>query len=469
MRRVKIVCTIGPASGSMQVINRMVRAGMNVARLNFSHGSHEEHKKVIRNIRRSSADNHVPVSILQDLCGLKPRVGTLKGGSVVLRVGKSLAVSPYQKPGDERHISLSYPNLLHDAEAGTRILLDDGIIQLRVVRKEKKRLITRVVEGGELKEKKGASFPGMKTSGPVFTRKDKKDLEFGIREGVDYIAMSYVRSARDILTVKNWLKRRDADIPVIAKIEKPQALEEIDGILQAADGLMIARGDLGIEVSLEKIPLIQKELIDRCNLEMKPVITATQMLESMTEHKRPTRAEVSDVANAVLDGTDALMLSGETAIGKHPVETQKMMSRIISATEKHRPGDIRTEHLASETFAHAIAESACVSAMDMKARAIVCFSRSGYTPLLVSKFRPQVPIICFTTNETLRKRMGLLWGVTPYVMKFPSSIVKMISESESALLKKKIVKNGDSIVIIAVSPFARGRKSNIMKLHKVDY
>ncbi|MEK7823022.1 MAG: pyruvate kinase, partial [Nitrospirota bacterium] len=276
-------------------------------------------------------------------------------------------------------------------------------------------------------------------------------------------------SKEDILKVKNWLKKRKADMPVIAKIERPQALENINEIIEVCDGLMIARGDLGVEVPPEKVPLIQKNLIEKCNAAMKPVITATQMLESMTEHMNPTRAEATDVANAVIDGTDALMLSGETAIGKYPVEALKMMNRIISFTETHRRKTTLYKDIISKTFAQAIAEAACISAMDIKAKAIVAFSRTGFTALLVSKFRPHVPIVGFTIKEEVRRRMNLYWGITPQIMKFPTGTDEMISETEKALLKKNIVKRGDSIVIIATSPFTLGGKTNIMKLHKVGF
>jgi len=468
LRKVKIVCTIGPATTPLKVINKMVRAGMDVARLNFSHGSHEQHKEAVERIRRVSSKYGLPVALLQDLKGLKIRVGRLKGGSVVLRKNQTLILTTRKIEGSSEEVPVSYRHLVKDVNPGDRILLDDGLLRLKVTGKEKGRVITKVIEGGILKEKKGVNLPGIRISGEVFTRKDREDLEFGIKLGIDYIAMSFVQTGQDIRKVKNWLRKRNADIPVIAKIENSQALDNIDDIIKASDGLMVARGDLGVELPPERVPLIQKDLIARGNAAMKPVITATQMLESMTEHATPTRAEAADVANAVLDGTDALMLSAETSIGRYPAEALNMMDRIIRFTEKSKPYKHRQD-IVSNNYAQSLAESACSSAADINAKAIVAYSRSGFTALLVSKFRPSVPIICFTVDEKVRRRMGLYRGVNPFVMEFPGNTDEMISESERALLGNRLVKKGDSIVIIASSPFSLGGKTNIMKLHKVGY
>jgi pyruvate kinase len=447
----------------------LVKAGMDIARLNFSHGTHKDHRQAVKNIREASLKYNSPVAILQDLKGLKIRTGVIEGGSVMIKKNSILAVTSRTVKGNSSEIPVSYPYIVRDVSTGDRILLDDGLLELKVIRKEKNKLIAKVIEGGVLMEKKGVNLPNVNISGRVFTDKDREDLEFGLKAGVDYIAMSFIRSHHDVLVVKNWLKKKKVDIPVVAKIEKPQALDDIEGIIDASDGLMIARGDLGVEVPLEEVPLIQKAIIEKCNRAMKPVITATQMLESMTEHMRPTRAEATDVANAVLDGTDALMLSGETAVGKYPIESLRMMTRIINHTENQRPLQLRTESIESSTFAQAISEAACISATEIKAKAIVCFSRTGFTSLLVSKFRPRVPIICFTIHEKTQRRMNLYWGSTPLIMKFPGTIDEMISESERALLRKGLVRNGDFIVIIATSPFSLGGKTNIMKLHKVGY
>ncbi len=466
MRKAKIICTIGPASSSKSIIDKMVKAGMNVARLNFSHGTHEEHKRAIKHLRHASRKYYLPVAILQDLKGLKIRIGAVKNGVAVLKRNSTLSLTTEKIAGDNEKISVSYPNLVNDVKTGDKILIDDGLIKLRVTGKTKKGLTARVIEGGVLRENKGLNLPGTRISGGIFTSKDKADLKFGIQIGVDYVAMSFVRSGKDVVRVKNWLKKHDKEIPVIAKIENGQALENIDEIIDVSDGIMVARGDLGVEVPLENVPLIQKALIEKCNAAMKPVITATQMLESMKEHTSPTRAETADVANAVLDGTDALMLSAETSIGKYPFEAVKMMDKIINYTEMHKVEGY-SSHIVSKSFAQAIAEAACISSMDVKAKAIVAFSRSGFTALLVSKFRPHVPIIGFTVSEDIQRRMNLYWGIIPHMMKFPDNTDEMIAESEKALLQKDIVKKGDAIVIIATSPFALGSKTNIMKLHKV--
>ena len=466
MRKAKIVCTIGPASSSKTIINRMIRSGMNVARLNFSHGTHSGHKKAVDLIRSGARKYNSPVAVLQDLKGLKIRIGPIKDGSILIEKGSTLSLTSKKIKGDNNQVQVVYPHLVKDLNAGDTVFIDDGLIQLKVIRKEKSGLMTRVIEGGLLKEKKGVNFPGVRVSARTFTKDDIKDLSLGIRLGVDYIAVSFVRSRTDILRIKNWLKKNNSQIPVIAKIENRQALVNIEEIMDAADGIMIARGDLGVEVPPEEVPLIQKRLIEKCNSALKPVITATQMLESMTEHLRPTRAEAADVANAVIDGTDALMLSGETAVGKYPVNALKMMDRIIRYTESHKVKAYSPD-IESKTFAQAIAEAACLSAMDIKAKTITAFTRSGFTSLLVSKFRPQIPITGFTVSEDIRRRMNLYWGIIPHILKFPENTDKMIAGSEKALLQKRIVKKGDTIVIIATSPFSLGGKTNIMKIHRV--
>jgi pyruvate kinase len=468
MRKAKIICTIGPASRRKKVVEQLVSSGMNVARLNLSHGTHNEHRKAIETIRASAKKKDRPVAVMLDLKGLKIRVGSLKGGSVNLKSGSTVTFTSRNIKGDDRLIPILYSRLAKDLNAGDRIFIDDGLLQFRVLSKEKGRLAAKVVEGGLLKERKGVNLPGVRISASAITAKDRKDISFGIEAGVDYIAVSFVTTKMDIKRVKNLLKRKNSDMPVIAKIETRQALDNIDDIINISDGVMIARGDLGVEVPTEEVPLLQKRIIDSCNRQLKPVITATQMLESMTEHVHPTRAEAADVANAVIDGTDALMLSAETAAGKYPVKSLRMMGKIIKYTEEHKSDFIPVvEH--SESFAHAIAESACSAAIDIRARVIVAFSRSGFTALLVSKFRTHIPIRGFTVDEGIRRRMNLYHGIKPFTMKFPRSTDEMISESERRLLEKGIVRKGDTIVIVATSPFALGGKTNIMKLHRVGF
>jgi len=446
----------------------MIRAGMNVARLNFSHGTRDQHAESVKTIRTLAEKYDAPVAIVQDLRGLKIRVGALTNGAVVLKKGARLLLTTKRIQGDSRQIPVPWQGLTRDVNVGDTVLMDDGLLQVKVMQKSRTALEVQVVEGGLLREKKGVNLPGTEITGEVFTRKDREDLMLGIRLGIDYVAMSFVRSGDDICRIKRWLKKQNADIPVIAKIENRQSLENIDGIIEASDGLMVARGDLGVEVPMENVPMIQKELIQKCNNAMKPVITATQMLESMTEHMAPTRAEAADVANAVLDGTDALMLSAETSVGKHPVAALKMMDKIVVAAEsKAERRDM--SKLSSTGFPQALAEAACTSAREIKAGTIVAFSRSGFTALLVSAYRPVVPITGFTDHERVRRRMNLYWGVTPHVMKFPENTDAMISESERVLLRKGLVKKGDSITIIASSPFSLGGKTNLMKLHRVGY
>lgn len=464
-RKAKIVCTIGPASSSRDILFFLIKNGMDVARLNFSHGDHETHRNNIKLIREGSKKYRRPVAILQDLQGIKIRVGLIEGGSVSLKKGHELLIMPGDGTGDGERIFISYPALLKDAKKGDRVLLDDGLIQLDVIGRTKDALKTRVVEGGILKDRKGVNLPGMKISIQSFTEKDKKDLEFGLKMDVDYVALSFVMTAGDIRRVKEWLRKRGRAIPIIAKIEKPEALDNIDAILDEVDGIMVARGDLGVEVPPEEVPLIQKNLIGRANRKGRLVITATQMLESMTEHMRPTRAEATDVANAVLDGTDALMLSAETAAGKYPIEALKMMDRIIRHTESTK--EIASSYIRGKTFAEAVAEASCRAAEDIDARVIVAFTQSGFTARLVSKFRPGVPIIAFTPDEDVKKRMSLYWGVTPTFMGPLASTDEMVKEVEKSLLKEGIVKNGDRIVLTASSPLLTLGKTNFMKLHRI--
>jgi len=464
-RKAKIVCTIGPSSSSKEVISFLIKNGMDVARLNFSHSDHNFHRKVIETIREVSKKYSRPVAILQDLQGIKIRVGTFESGSVELQKGRRVMLLPGKGLGNQEEIFISYPALLRDAKKGDKILLDDGLIQLSVLGRTRKGLMTMVVEGGIVRDRKGVNLPGVKISLPSFTEKDEKDLQLGITIGVDYVAISFVRDARDIKRVKKWLEERGQEIPLIAKIEKPEALGNIEEILSEVYGIMVARGDLGIEVPVEEVPLIQKRLIYEANKRGKIVITATQMLESMTGHLRPTRAETTDVANAVLDGTDALMLSAETAIGRYPVETLKMMDRIVRYTESK--GETAISYIRGNTFAEATADASRRAAEDIKAKVLVAFTQSGFTARLLSKFRPKVPVIAYTPEEKIRNRMCLYWGVAPTIMKPPANIDQLIREVESSLIEEGIVKKGNGIVITASSPFSTLVKTNFMKLHRI--
>lgn len=471
IRKSKIVCTIGPATASREMIHSLIKNGMDVARLNFSHGDHAFHKKIVGFIKEESKKLGKPVAILQDLQGIKIRVGLVEGGGVELKKGAEIFLHSGTMVSNGRDIFISYPALKRDAKAGDKILFDDGLIQAYVTGKTKDGVKAKIIEGGVLKDKKGANLPHTKTTLSSFTEKDRKDLAFGLKIGADYAALSFVRRVQDIKAVKVWLKSRNKDIPLIAKIEKPEALRNIDKILDEVEGIMIARGDLGVEMSPEEVPLIQKSLIKRANGKGKLVITATQMLESMTGHTRPTRAEATDVANAVIDGTDALMLSAETATGKYPLDAVKMMDRIIRYTESGFPV---YEHLhLSELDSHfsdfsgAVAEAACSAAEDIKAKAIVAFTQSGFTARLVSKFRPKSPIIAFTPKADVRRRMSLYWGVNPFLIRHMSNTDEMIREVEKSLLNSGVARKGDSIVITAGSPLWTKGTTNLMKLHKI--
>lgn len=464
-RRAKIICTIGPASSDKKVLFSLINEGMDIARLNFSHGSHAFHRGLIRTVREGIKKYGRPVTIVQDLQGIKIRVGLIKNGVAELRKGSEVLIYPGHGLGDSENLYVSYPLLLSDAVKGDKILLDDGLIHLKVTGKTQEALITRVIEGGLIRDKKGVNLPGMKISQKAFTEKDRKDLELGLQMKVDYIAISFVRTADDVRIVKDWMKKKGRSIPIIAKIEKPEALINIDAILDESDGIMIARGDLGVEVTPEEVPIIQKGLIERANKKGKLVITATQMLESMKEHLRPTRAEATDVANAVIDGTDALMLSAETAAGAHPLESIRMMDRIIRFTE----GAARTSsvYMRGDSYADALADAACRAAEDIRAKVLVAFTESGFTARLLSKFRPAVPIVAFTPDRAVIARLPFYWGVIPKHIKPFDNIDQMLRNIEKTLLQEKIVRKNDRIVIITCSPLPTQGKTNFMKLHEI--
>lgn len=473
-RRAKVICTIGPSSDSKERIFSLIRNGMDVARLNFSHGDYESHGRAIEIIREGSERYKRPVAILQDLMGVKIRIGTVKNGSISLKKGKEIFLMPGSEESDEERLFISYPNLIRDARKGEKILLDDGLIQLEITAIERGRLRAKVIEGGILGDKKGVNLP-FRLSLSTFTEKDARDLEFGLEKGVDYVALSFVKKASDIRILRKWLDEREAMIPIIAKIERPEAVTEIEDILNEADGIMIARGDLGVEVDPEEVPLIQKRLIGLANRKGKIVITATQMLDSMREHLRPTRAEATDVANAIIDGSDALMLSGETASGRYPVESLRMMNRIIEYTERNYPisphrelaEPIRKEQGRETDFPEAVADAACRAAEDVRARCIVAFTHSGFTARLISKFRPTVPIIAFTPFERVRRIMSLFWGVRPEIMRTLSSTDEMIKEVEISLLKRNLARRGEVIVITASIPVLGSGRTNMVKLHRI--
>jgi pyruvate kinase len=473
MKRAKIVCTIGPVTASRKNVDALIRTGTDVARLNFSHGTHEEHNTYAKFIRDISRKLRKPIAILQDLQGIKIRIGNVQNGSVRLRRGQKVLLKPGNDVTTEEVLFISYPALLKDLKKRHRVFLDDGLLELRVTGKKRDAAEATVREGGVLTAHKGVNLPDSKISLTPFTDKDKDDLDFGIKIDVDAVALSFVLRTEDITVVKNRLKDNGKSIPVIAKIEKPEALKNIDSILDAADGIMVARGDLGVEMPPDEIPLIQKSLIKKANEKRKIVITATQMLESMREHIRPTRAEITDVANAVIDGTDALMLSAETSTGKYPLEAVKMMRKIIETTERKGEHSKTVPHVFAgkrsmeDLSSYAVTISAVRAAEDVDARCIVAFTRSGFTALLVSKCRPMVPVIAFTPDEAVMRRMPFYWGITPLYMRPLSSTDEMIFEVEKKLIDLRLAKKGEMIVIIASSPLNTYGRTNFMKIHRI--
>ncbi|MCX8034065.1 MAG: pyruvate kinase [Thermodesulfovibrio sp.] len=468
MRRAKIVCTIGPATEKREIIRQLILSGMDVARLNFSHGNYEWFDKIVKTIREESEKLGKAVGILQDLQGIKIRIGEVESGEVELVEGETLEIFPGNEPSNNKRIFISYPPLLEDIKAEEDILIDDGILKIKVIEKLKDRLMGVVVEGGILKSKKGVNLPFTRTTIDSFTEKDKRDILFGMKLNVDYVAVSFVRNEKDLIHIKKWAEKNGFNLPpLISKIEKREALENINGILDQSDGIMVARGDLGVELPPQEVPVYQKMLIDLANQKKKIVITATQMLESMREHSRPTRAEASDVANAVLDGTDALMLSAETTIGKYPVEAVRTMDSIIRFTEENLGEKILSSYRVSKYFPEAIASGAVRVAQDIEAKAIVIFSHSGFSSLLISKLRPQMPIVAFTPDYNIYRRLSLLWAVIP--MHIPAKIDVIdnifLKETENQLKSLNLASKGDAVVFVASSPFM-GNK-NVIRLHKI--
>ena len=419
MRRAKIVATIGPASHSPETIQELIRAGMNVARLNFSHGDHDSHGKTIVHIREAAKARERPVAILQDLQGLKIRTGELENGQPVeLTEGQPFVITTKTIKGNRRKVSTSYEYLAQDVENGNRILLSDGLIELQVKSTTDTEVECEVISGGTLAETQGINLPQVSISASALTAKDLRDLAFGLEQGVDYVALSYIQSAEDILRLRNEIKSRGHDTPITAKLETPKAIENLGAIMEASDAVMVARGDLGVELAPEKVPVIQKQVIARANQVGKPVITATQMLESMVSNPRPTRAEASDVANAIFDGTDAAMLSSETTKGRYPVESVVVMARIIDEAEKtgSRSRAGRLEKAENLSFPEAACNAAFHASKSINARAIVAFTQTGSTARMISKFRPSADIFGLTPHLHMMNRMALYWGVQPLQM-----------------------------------------------------
>ena len=468
MRKTKIVCTIGPASSSYEIIEQLIKKGMDVARLNFSHGNYHEHLQKIKYIRQASLKLGKSVAILQDLGGPKIRIGKIEKEPAFLKEDSSFILTNREVPGDAREVSITFPSLSQKMKKGDRIFLADGTLELRVKELTPTDIICQVVKGGKLNSHKGINIPDISMDISSLTEKDYQDILFGIKNKVDFIGLSFTRNNQDVLEVRKILKENGAEeVFLIAKIEKKEAVDNLKDIIEASDGIMIARGDLGVEIPLENVPLVQKDIIRKCNLVGKPVITATQMLMSMVSGPRPTRAEVTDVANAILDGTDALMLSEETAVGNYPLEAVETMNRIALRTERA----IDYKRILSErsrsvkpTNPDAISHATCQVALNLNAKAIVTFTFSGSTARMVSRYRPPVPIIGVSTQDSTVRRLALSWGIFPFKSDELENTDDMIEKSRKVALATGLVKKGDKIIITAGIPFRIPGTTNLLKV-----
>ncbi|MGI6648815.1 MAG: pyruvate kinase [Bacillota bacterium] len=470
MRRTKIVCTIGPASQSVEILEQLINEGMDIARLNFSHGTHEEHLLRIEAIRQAMANTRRRVAIMLDTKGPEIRTGNLAKDTINLIEGEQITLTTEDILGDETRLSISYRGLPQDVKPGNMILIADGLIGLKVLRIQGTEILCEIAHGGEIGSRKNVNVPGVSIRLPAMTEKDVADINFGIDHGVDFIAASFVRKASDVLDIRRILEERNADIHIIAKIENQEGVDNLDEITRVADGVMVARGDLGVEIPTEEVPLVQKVIIDKCNLLGKPVITATQMLESMVRNPRPTRAEASDVANAIFDGTDAIMLSGETAAGKYPVEAVKTMARIARRTEK---AVNYHDLLAAKRIAYkpsvtdAIGHATCSISADLGSAAIITATKTGSTASMVAKYRPEAPIIATTPSERVAAKLCLVWGVYPVSVQDIEGTDQMIEESINASLKAGMIRRGDLVVITAGVPAGVPGTTNLIKVHLV--
>ncbi len=475
MRRAKIVATLGPASSDPETIHRLLAAGVDVARLNFSHGRLEDHAGVLDRLRAASRRLVKAVAVLQDLQGPKIRTGPLKAGKVgvLLENGQELVITTEGDfPGDEKLVCTTYRHLAEDVRPGDRLLVDDGLLELRVLATDGVRARCEVVEGGVLKEHKGINLPGVALRAEAMSDKDRRDLAFGLAHGVDYVALSFVRTPEDVALCRAEMERFGRVVPIIAKIEKPEAIEAIDGIIAAADGIMVARGDLGVEIQPERVPTIQKAILSKSNAAGKPVIVATQMLESMIEHPRPTRAEASDVANAIWDGADAVMLSGESASGRYPLLAVQMMDRIVREAEHHlQLGKIPEPDVwnGPAPFNAVVAGAAVRAAHEAQAVAIVCFTLAGTTARLLAHHRPTVPVIAFSPDQAIRRRSALYWGVLPKVMEPIRNADLMCEMVSDRLLADEVAKAGDRVVLVFGSPLGVPGATNSIRLHQIPH
>lgn len=470
MRKTKIVCTLGPATDSYTTVKRLVSAGMNVARINMSHGSHEEHHKRMELIRRARKELDIPIAILLDTKGPEIRLKTFKAHKVTLEAGKTFTLTPRDIEGDESIVSITYPTLADSLKVGDPILVNDGLIQLQVKELKGGDIICDIINSGEVSDRKSINLPNTSIDMPYISDVDRDDLLFGVEEDVDYIAMSFVRSVADVRQVKRILNEHSANnIQLIAKIENRSGVNSIHEIIAECDGAMVARGDMGVEIPFEELPGIQKDMITMCYRKGKKVITATQMLESMINNPRPTRAEISDVANAIYDGSSAIMLSGETAAGKYPVEAVKTMARIAERVESDINYKKRFNNLEVDikTITDAVSHSTCAAAFDLNAAAIIAVSQSGYTARKVSRFRPNAPIIAATTSEKAYNQLALNWGVTPTRSVMQSNSDELFAHAVQCAVNTGVVKKGDLVIIVAGVPVGVGSHSNNMRIETI--
>lgn len=468
LHRTKIVATIGPASNTHDTLLKMAKAGMNVARLNFSHGTYADHRHTIQLLRAVAAEVGAPITLLQDLQGPKIRVGQLPGGGHRLVEGDTITLVPLEAATEHNGwVGIDYPYLMEDAEPGMQVLLDDGLLELKIEAIDPPQVICRIIQGGQLKSRKGVNLPDLDLRLPSMTEKDKADLQFGVAQGVDWVSLSFVRRAEDILMLKDFLRAAGApQTPVIAKIEKPQAIANLTAILDVTDGVMVARGDLGVEMKAEKVPLLQKRIIKACNLRSIPVITATQMLESMIAQPRPTRAEASDVANAIMDGTDAVMLSGESAVGKFPVQAVQMLARIAIDVET----DLRfaNEPPATNDVTHALSEALNVIDKVLNLQCIVAYTESGYSAMIAAGERPQVPVVAFTPDRDVYHRLNLIWGIKPILIKeSATTFEEMTKLAETSLLQGGMASPGDQVLIMGGIPSNQPQGTNFLKIQTI--
>ncbi len=469
MRKTKIVATIGPASSSVAMLTELIKSGVDVARLNFSHGTHESHYEIIQNIREAEKVAGREIAIMMDTMGPEIRTGKFKNDKVFLEAGNQVIVTPDDFLGDDKKFSVTYDYICTDLKLGDRILIDDGLIELLVVKIEKNDIYTKVITGGEISNNKGVNLPNKKLSLPSLIDKDIADLEFGIRHKLDYVAASFVRSGKDVLEIRKVIERENSDMDIIAKIENAEGVENIEEILILADGVMVARGDLGVEIPPEEVPVVQKKIIKQANIIGKPVITATQMLDSMMRNPRPTRAEASDVANAILDGTDAIMLSGETAAGKYPMLSVVMMDRIARKTEKEMGFFEKNENFlpVKNTIPDSIASAACRLSRSLEAKAIITSTTSGSTAKMVSKYRPQANIIAATPSERVYRKLKLVWGVESIITSQNDGTDEMIRSAVNTSLMEGLIDNGDLVVITAGVPVKIKGTTNLIKVEVV--